>query len=99
MTLTIELPEDLAARLTVAGVPTDDASRYALAALADMADRAEIRAWWDGLSDPEQELEKTKTRESLAAADAGRFRPAAEVYDNIRTKSVFHRAASANHGQ
>lgn len=88
MTITIELPEELAARLTVAGVPTDDASRYALAALAEVADSAEVRAWWDSLTESEQELEKAKTRESLAAGDAGRSRPAAEVYDRIRARSA-----------
>lgn len=42
MTLTIELPGDLAARLEAAGVAADEARRHALAALAEVADRAPV---------------------------------------------------------
>jgi predicted transcriptional regulator len=91
MTITIELPDDLAARLAAAGIPAEDASRYAVATLLEVAERAktdadEVRAWWDSLTSDEQEEEKAKTRESLAAADAGRSSPAAEVYARIRAK-------------
>ena len=84
MTITIELPEELAARLTAAGIPEEDVSRYAVAALSEIADKAEVRAWWDSLSEQNRETEKARTRESLAAADAGRSNSADEAYARIR---------------
>lgn len=83
MSITIELPEDLSARLAAAGIPADDAARYALAALAEVADHAEVRAWWDGLSRHARTAEIRKTRESLAAADAGRTSPAEDVLARV----------------
>ena len=98
MTMTIELPDELAARLKAAGIPAEDASRYAVAALTEVADRAEtdaaeVATWWDSLTEEEQEVERAKTRESLAAADAGRTRPAAEVYARLRAKHASRPAA------
>ncbi len=94
MTITIELPDELTERLKAAGVPAEDASRYAVAALTEIADRAEadaasVRVWWDALSDEEREAERARTRESLAAADAGRTHPAAEVYARVRANHAF----------
>jgi predicted transcriptional regulator len=88
MTLNIELPEELASRLAAAGIRSDEASRYALAALTEVVDHAEMRAWWDDLSAEERLKEAAKTRESLAAADAGRCRPAAEVYARVRAHAA-----------
>ena len=51
MTITIELPEELSARLAAAGIPAEDASDYAIAVLAEAADCAEVRSWWDCLSE------------------------------------------------
>lgn len=93
MTITIELPDELAARLAAAGIPAEDAHRYAVAALTEVADRAEVRAWWDGLTEEGREAERAKTKESLAAADAGRSRPADEVYARIREKYAPRTAA------
>lgn len=84
MTMTIELPGELPDRLKAAGIPAEDASRYAVAALTEAADHAEVRVWWDSLTEDEREAERAKTRESLAAGDAGRTPPAAEVYARIR---------------
>ena len=83
--MTIELPEELSARLTEAGIPAEDAGRYAVAALFEVADRAEVRAWWDALSREEQETQRQRTQESLAAGDAGRTHPASEVFARVRT--------------
>lgn len=88
MTITIELPEELSARLTAAGVLAVDAGRYALAALVEVADHAEVRAWWDSLAEADREAERLRTGESLAAADAGHSSPADEVYARIRTRSA-----------
>lgn len=86
MPITIELPDELAAQLAEAGVPAEDAGRYALAALTEVADRAEVRAWWDSLTRREQENERAKTRQSLAAGDEGRSRPAAKGYAQTQGK-------------
>lgn len=93
MTITIELSEELAARLADAGIPAEDASRYAVAALTEVADRAEARVWWDSLTENERETERAKTRESLAAGDAGRSRAAAEVYARVRAQRPSRSAA------
>src|SRR5688572_9748059 len=50
MTLTIEVPDELARRLEAVGIPREEACRYAVAALSEVADHADVRAWWDGLS-------------------------------------------------
>ena len=88
MTLNIELPEELASRLDAVGIRSDDASRYAIAALTEVADHAEMRAWWDGLNAEDRGDEAAKTRQSLAAIDSGRYSPAAEVHDRVRAESA-----------
>ena len=40
--------------------------------------------WWANLSEDEQQLEKESLRASIEAGDAGRVRPAAEVYARVR---------------
>src|SRR5438270_9946474 len=89
MTITIELSDDLAARLTAAGIGAADASRFAVATLTGIADRAdvdaaEVRAWWDGLSREEQAAEKASLRSSLAVAEVGLCSQASDVYSRIR---------------
>jgi predicted transcriptional regulator len=86
-TITLELPDELAMRLEAAGILSEEAGRYAVAALTEVADRAEVRAWWDSLTDTERTAERAKTAKSLGAADAGRSSPAAEVYVRIRSQS------------
>ena len=83
MTVTIELPEELAARLEAAGIPSAEASRYAIEALSDVADCAEVREWWERLTEAQREAERAVTRRSLTAGDAGRSSPAAEVYQRL----------------
>jgi predicted transcriptional regulator len=87
MILNIELPEELTSRLEAAGIQSEEMSRYAVAALSEVADHAEVRAWWDQLRPKERLKELTKTRESLAAADAGRHSPAADVYARVRAQA------------
>jgi len=84
MTLNIELPDELVSRLDAAGIRSEEASRYAIAALTEVADHAEVRAWWDGLNAEDRGDEAAKTRNSLAAIDAGRCSPAVEVYARVR---------------
>ena len=88
MPITIELPEELAARLEAAGIHREDASRYAIAALVEAADHAEVRAWWDGLSEAQREAERVKTQESVSAGDAGRSSSAVDVYSRIRARET-----------
>jgi hypothetical protein len=88
MTLNLELPEELTSRLEAAGIPAEDASRYALAALSEMADRAELRAWWDALSTDERINEAAKTRESVAAADSCTVASAANAYARARASAA-----------
>ena len=89
MTLMIELPDDVAARLSKAGIPVEEASRYAMATLVDIAARSEadaeeIKTWWESLSEEAREGERQKTKKSLADVDAGRVSGAAEVYARVR---------------
>jgi len=63
-----------------------EARQRAVAALSEAADHFEVRTWWDGLTEDEREAERAKTRKSLAAGDAGRTRPASEVYARIRAR-------------
>jgi len=96
-TFTLDLPDETAARLRAAAAREGlDPNRYAAVRLAEVlagdeagdpeADAAEVRAWWDGLSEAQREAETARTRASLAAADAGRTRPADEVYARIRAR-------------
>lgn len=87
-TISIELPDELTSRLEAAGIPSEEAGRYAVAALSEVADHAEVRAWWDTLTGEQRAAELAKTRESLAEADAHGTRPAAEVYARIRAQAV-----------
>jgi hypothetical protein len=91
MTISIELSDQLAARLAAAGIPAEEAGRYAVAALLDIVDRAEkdaseVHAWWDSLSDEHRSNEARKTEQSLAQGDAGRVRSAADVYARLRSR-------------
>lgn len=87
-TISIELPDELASRLEAAGIPSEEAGRYAVAALHEVADHAEVRAWWDALTAEQRVAERAKTRGSLADAESHRTRPAAEVYARIRARAV-----------
>lgn len=62
MTITIELPDDLAEQLNSAGIPAEEAGRYAVAALSEVAGNAEIRAWWSHLSEKERGGERANER-------------------------------------
>jgi hypothetical protein len=88
MTLNIELPDELMSRLEAAGIPAEEASRYALAALNEVAEDAELRAWWDDLSSEERLTEAAKTRDSLAAADSGQSRFASDVHARVRSQAI-----------
>ena len=68
MTITIELPDELAERLADAGIPPEDASRYAVSALEEAAESVEVRAWWDRLSEQDRLRERTWTEESAAGS-------------------------------
>jgi hypothetical protein len=75
MTVTIELPPDLAARLEAVGIPSEEAERYALEALSEVADSADVRDWWARLTEAQREAERAATQRSLAAGDAGHSSP------------------------
>ena len=89
MTITVELPEDLAGRLASVGIPAEEVSRYAVATLLEIArrveaDAAEARAWWEGLTDQQRLQERETTAKTILDSDNGRTRPAADVYARIR---------------
>ena len=86
MTVTIDVPDELASRLIAAGIHAADARRYAITALEEAVDNAEVREWWDRLSAQEREAEIAKTEASLADADSGRTSTAEAVYARVRTR-------------
>lgn len=89
MITTIEIPSELAARLTAAGISSDEVTERAIHALTDFLLEAEqdaTESWWDSLSVEERAAEKAKTQTSLKAGDAGRTSPASEVYTRLRQK-------------
>ena len=86
MTITIEVPDELAARLSDAGILAPDASRYAVTALEEVADHEEIRVWWDRLSEPDRDAERSRTAQSLASLNESGSNSAGEVYARIRAK-------------
>ncbi len=88
MAITLDMPDELTERLAEAGIREEDAARIAMAALSDAADRAEVRAWWEGLSRQEQRTETSLTQASLDAADSGRPVAAKEAYRRIRSKRI-----------
>src|SRR5687767_2901089 len=90
MAITIHIPDEITDRLEAAGIRADEAARLASAALAEAADRAEIRAWWDQLSLLDKQRETVQTQASLKAADSGRTARAQDVYIRVResTKST-----------
>ena len=88
MTITIEIPDELSARLAAVGIPADEAREFATAALSEVADNAEVRAWWGSLTQKQRESERARTRASLDAADSGNFRPAEEVFARVRAKQT-----------
>jgi predicted transcriptional regulator len=97
MTTTIEIPSELAARLTAAGISSDEATVQTIQALTLYAAETEQNAvgnWWNNLTEEERDGERAKTRASLAAGDAGRNSTAKEVYDRIRRKQVRIRHAA-----
>jgi hypothetical protein len=71
VTPSIELPDELASRLDAVGIRSEEASQYAIAALTEVANHADVRTWWGGLSAEDRSGEAAKTRQSLAAIDAG----------------------------
>ncbi|HLJ56128.1 MAG TPA: hypothetical protein VKT77_13900 [Chthonomonadaceae bacterium] len=87
MTITIELSEELADRLAAAGIPETEASRFALTAIQEAADNAEVRDWWNHLSDKRRDEEMELTEESSAAGNRGRTSPADEVYARVRARN------------
>ena len=86
MTITIELTDDLANRLADAGIPPEDASRYAVSALEEAAESIEVRAWWEKLGKQGRLTEIARTEESRTAADSGLFSAAEDVYARIRAR-------------
>lgn len=72
--LKVELPEvTLAALQQNATTPAFD-------------DEAEDRAWWESLSRAERQAEMATLKSSVEAADAGRTRPAEQVYERLKAK-------------
>lgn len=95
-TLTLSVPDDLAARL--ATLPHEDVNAHAISALAQLAEQTEhadtdadadeARAWWNSLSEEERNAEQDRLARGLADIDAGRTRPAEKVYARLRAKSA-----------
>ncbi|HLM66873.1 MAG TPA: hypothetical protein VK358_05055 [Longimicrobium sp.] len=94
MTLTIEIPEDLAARLkAIAEAQGGTPDVYAIAAISEKMERDtsgdeawEDNAWWSGLSQGEREAHLAELRRGIEDADVGRVKPAEEVYARLRAK-------------
>lgn len=99
-TITLTLPDELAARL--AALPDELRSRfshdmnvYAVATLEQIAGHADAdfqaadareQASWDALTPAEQEASREALARSLAAADAGRVRPAEQVFADLEAR-------------
>ena len=73
MTLSIEVPQELASRLQQAGIEVDDAGRYAIEALSEAADHAEVRAWWDLLGEEQQAKRDRAHRRKSRPTERGRL--------------------------
>jgi predicted transcriptional regulator len=98
MTITIEDAE-LAARLrALADACGEEPGHFAVGLLRRAmdeaeADEAEAAAWWHSLTEQEREAERTRLARGLADVDAGRTRPAEEVYARLRAKYARQTAA------
>jgi predicted transcriptional regulator len=94
MTLLIELPPDVEARLLAdAEAQGKDAAKVAAERVADYytSDRAEQdheaesdRAWWNSLSESDRQAEFAALQRAFDDADAGRVRDAAQVFADLR---------------
>jgi len=94
MTITIELPQELAERLrAVAEAQGEDLNYYAVAALTKIADRAEAQAIDDeAMTREERDAMHEGIRRGLDDFENGRHRPADEVFAEVRAKHGFGRA-------
>lgn len=89
MTLTLELPEEIAAHLEP--LPEGERSRYAVALLKDRLAQddeaaAQMNAWWESLSQKEQQEEIAKTHASVEAAQESRVSGVTDVVQRLNTK-------------
>ena len=89
MTITLEVPEGLAAHMKAAGIKPEEAGRYVIAQMQVLAERfdseaKEYRAWWDSLSPEQQREEAARTDASARAGEVGKRNLAAEVYSRVR---------------
>jgi predicted transcriptional regulator len=63
-----------------------DPEELLLSLLDSEEDTLRDREWWDALSEEERAAERAIIARSIAEADAGKVRPAEEVYARIRAK-------------
>lgn len=92
MIISLDIPDDtLAALLQEANIRGTDAASLAVETLKERhtaggADEVEAVAWWDSLSEEQRERIIAKVAQGLADIDAGRTRPAEEVYARVRSR-------------
>jgi hypothetical protein len=89
MTITLEIPDDLADYLAATGTKPEEVGRYVITRLRRIARQFQIegeatRAWWESLSAERRQEELARIEKSSEAADAGMWSSAEDVYARVR---------------
>jgi AAA+ ATPase superfamily predicted ATPase len=89
MTVTIDISDDMETIISGKGGDVQKFATFAIEdalrrLLQDADDHEESKKWWSSLSDADKDKERGIIEQSLTDSDAGRVKPAEEVFSRLR---------------